>query len=346
MKRSVVCILIMALILAGCSLVNNEIPSSPQASNDVPYIEESSVEEVSTNIQHENSFIEDPEILHFGMDSNLNLAMFKVGGTIGSITENTLVSIANYYTEPKWSEFNTINNLDRAENISVSEYFIIIPKYTGSKITIYDMDIHIDRYPMGEPTIKSTLFEFEDTPDDYALVVQANAPDIYCTQKIVVEYKGEAADLYIGHDMRASGPLRGNVYFNYGIDINEKSVLDNYCSFVFNTDIFSYNVILSKENITEIISLEDAVSIRTDQHTIKMTGGILYDNSVFERCTLIETGLNDASLYSNESGEAYIYVYGDQFIRFDLENISDPDLAENDINYLINNMVFTSWLDI
>lgn len=215
--------LVVILALTSCNsneIITTESENTSLSINSNILLSDTSSSNNSSEISTVDNIIDTPKdlkISHFGREENINETMFKVGTTVDSIRfPDTIASMGGYFREAKWSELNQITNLERLEIDSGGEYFILVPKYAGSKITIYDMDLHIDDVPMPIPTIKEILFEKKYTPNDYALLIIADAPDTYASRKIVVEYGGVVAEQYIMHDAAGfENDPQNNMYFNY-----------------------------------------------------------------------------------------------------------------------------------
>lgn len=128
------------------------------------------------------------------------------GGDLLMDSAQGLFMLKEYGFEMKWSEANQLEHLERGTPVDADRhdtYFLLLPKYIGSQITVERLDWSEDK---KEFVSTSTLYSHEDIPDSYGLILTSDEPETWPNLRITVEYQGKKADYTFSYDGRGDRP--------------------------------------------------------------------------------------------------------------------------------------------
>lgn len=186
-------------------------------------------------------------------DKTVNTAFTKVKG-FEDFPDNCLMGAKFYYREMKWMEVNAIENLERYLPILQEDYFLVISRYAGSNIVVYEVD------GVGENGVilGDIKYEYNNTPSEFALLIDIKAPHYIPNLLVKVEYNNESATFdFCNKNFSGENPSPWNVDNCYIIEGDTTPGITNIESET-SSELSS---VASKENVT---SSEHSYSLPTE----------------------------------------------------------------------------------
>lgn len=169
---------------------------------------------IQSNIKESNTTTSESNALNSSSTDNnsisqqqqLNNALHIIpeGNKMLDTNDQNIFLLKSYEYDMKWMEVNQIKNLDRGTELTTNqEYFLLIPKYSGTKIEVNEVEW--DNNTMSLIPTK-TLYTNNATLDDYGLILTSIEPDGIPSLSVTVTYEDKQYTYYFQADGKGDRP--------------------------------------------------------------------------------------------------------------------------------------------